>query len=468
MNANKNRAPVRRTGGLLAVAMLVFAFNSATAASQTTQPTTEAGEEKINTRVVARGLLRNGQPKLACELLELVYGRETTKTDVLLMQATCSRELERYDDSIAYYRRLIELEPKAVRPHAELGALYLRLGRAAEARAQFAAASQLQQDADAAQLLGRLVQELAPIGQPAALAQRGKHWQVEVFGGLVHDTNINGGPSTSTIAAVIGGVPLDLTLANDSRPIEETGFTASVNAQYLHPLSNRFALLAQGSLAATNYFGHSDYDNDSMATALALIYRKDKFTASLQPSFRLYRQEDDTDTAAYGTTLRLTQGLTNDVHITGSVGFLHNNVPSDDDRDNSGGLASIGLSKILSRNVEVGGEYLVQRERAHEGIHSRTIHGPIIYALARLADKVTATASYRYSDIKHDDRQAIFASTQQDDQHIASVGVDWDISEWTTKGLRLRGQYTYIDNRSNLDAYRYDRQIVTAGVAMRF
>ncbi|HEY9380458.1 MAG TPA: tetratricopeptide repeat protein [Burkholderiales bacterium] len=122
---------------------------------------------------MARGLLRNGQPKLACELLELTYGRASNKTDVLLMQATCSRELERYEDSIAYYQRLIELEPKAVRPRAELGALYLRLGRAAEARAQFAVASQLQQEAESAELLGRLVQELAPIGQPAALAQSG-------------------------------------------------------------------------------------------------------------------------------------------------------------------------------------------------------------------------------------------------------------------------------------------------------
>ncbi|HEY9380457.1 MAG TPA: surface lipoprotein assembly modifier, partial [Burkholderiales bacterium] len=167
----------------------------------------------------------------------------------------------------------------------------------------------------------------------------------------MHDTNINGGPSTNTIAAVIGGVPVDLTLANDSKPIEETGFTASINAQYLHPLSNRFALLAQGSIAKTNYFGHSDYDNDSLAAAVALLYRKDRFTASLQPNFRLYRQQDDTDTAAYGTILRMTQGLADDLRITGSVGFVHNNVPSNDDRDNSGGLASFGLSKTLSRNI---------------------------------------------------------------------------------------------------------------------
>ncbi|HEY9379684.1 MAG TPA: hypothetical protein VIQ01_00395, partial [Burkholderiales bacterium] len=163
-----------------------------------------------------------------------------------------------------------------------------------------------------------------------------------------------------------------------------------------------------------------------------------------------------------------TQGLADDLRITGSVGFVHNNVPSNDDRDNSGGLASFGLSKTLSRNIEIGGEYLIQRERAEEGIYSRTIHGPIIYALARPADKVTLTASYRYSDIEHDDRQAIFAHTRQDDQHIASIGVDWDISEWTTRGLRLSGQYTYIDNRSNLDAYRYDRQILSVGLAMRF
>jgi len=218
----------------------------------------------------------------------------------------------------------------------------------------------------------------------------------------------------------------------------------------------------------TSYFGHSDFNNDSLAAALALLYRKDGFSASIQPNFRLYRQQDDTDTAAYGVTARATQALDDGWRITGSVGYFDQNVPSNDDRDAKGGLASFGFSKLLSPRVEVGAEYLVQRERANEGIYSRTLHGPVLYAVASVHQKVVLTGSYRYSDIHYDDRQAIFPHTRHDDQHIASIGVDWDIGEWTTKGLRLRGQYTYIDNRSNLDAYRYDRRILSVGLAMRF
>jgi len=462
MSSNTGRVFARRAVLWLAVSLGLALPHGAWAQAEA------AKEDTVNVRAVARELLRDRQWQMACALLETVYGRQSNRGDVLLMQATCSRELGRYEDALAYYHRLIELQPDSVRARAELGGLYLRVGRVEEARREFAQAAKLSQRADAAELLERLVQALAPIGEPAAVARRGKYWQVEVYGGLVHDTNLNGGPSASTIAAVIGGVPVDLTLTKDSQPIEDAGWNAGVTAQYLHPLNDRWALLAQGAVSMTSYFGHSDFNNDSLAAALALLYRKDGFSASIQPNFRLYRQQDDTDTAAYGVTARATQALDDGWRITGSVGYFDQNVPSNDDRDAKGGLASFGFSKLLSPRVEVGAEYLVQRERANEGIYSRTLHGPVLYAVASVHQKVVLTGSYRYSDIHYDDRQAIFPHTRHDDQHIASIGVDWDIGEWTTKGLRLRGQYTYIDNRSNLDAYRYDRRILSVGLAMRF
>lgn len=453
---------------LAAAALFAGALLSVLAWSQDPLPPTSAGSQIVNARVVARGFLHNGQPAPACALLEHVYGRQATQTDVLFMQATCSRELGHLDDAIAYYRRLIELAPQALRPRAELGAVYLRAGRPADARATFAAASQLEQEGESARLLSRLAQELAPIGQPAAIAAGRKPWRVDVFGGVVHDTNINGGPSSSTVAAVIGGVPLNLTLSADSRPKEATGLTANLNAQYLKPLSNNVALLAQGALAKTGYFEHAAYNNDSVAGALALIYRKDRFSASLQPNVNVYRQGGDTAETTYGTTLRLTQGLASGLRITGSTGFLHGSVPLNHSRDYGGELISAGLSKALTSQLEVGGEYLFQREHADAGIYSRVLRGPVVYALARPSEKVTVTASYRYSDSDYAERQAIFAQTRRDDQHIVGVSVDWNIGAWTMKGLRLRGQYNWIRNRSNIDAYAYDRKIATLGVAMAF
>ena len=164
---------------LAAAALFAGALLPVLAWSQDPLPPTSAGSQIVNARVVARGFLHNGQPAPACALLEHVYGRQATQTDVLFMQATCSRELGRFDDAIAYYRRLIELAPQALRPRAELGAVYLRAGRPADARATFATASQLEQEGESARLLGRLAQELAPIGQPAAIAAGRKPWRVE-------------------------------------------------------------------------------------------------------------------------------------------------------------------------------------------------------------------------------------------------------------------------------------------------
>jgi hypothetical protein len=424
--------------------------------------------EPIDARLLAQAYLLDNRPDLACALLEVAYGPEATQPEVLLMLATCSRETEQLDDAVTYYRRLIALEPQAVRPRVELAGLYLRLGQVADSREQLAAAAQLEQPAESAALLERLVQALAPIGQPAAVATGPKRWRIELAGGLVYDSNVNTGPSSDTIAAVIGGVPLDLTLAKESRPQEASGLSASVNGRYLQPLSSRFALLAQGTLAKTGYFGHSEYDTDSAAAALALIYRKARLTASLQPSIRLVRRDNDTEATAYGSTLRLTRGLGNGVSLTGSLGYVYSDVAVNEDRDNHGVLASLGASKAIGEMLEVGAEYVFQDERADEAIHSRTLHGPVLFAAMRPSSTVTVAASYRYRHARHDARQAIFAVTREDDQHVLGLNADWDVSAWTLPGLRLRGQYTYIDNRSSLDVHEYDRSLATLGLALRF
>lgn len=463
---------LRRAACALIVCMLASAGAAPQARAQADAPgapqSGPAAATPIDARKLAAVFLARGRPDLACDLLAVVYGSATEQPEVLMMLATCSRGLGRYEEAIGHYRRLVALQPDATQPRVELGALYLALGREEAAQQQFIAAARIAPDAESALVMALLAQELGPVGDPAAAAAaQPKRWQVELFTGLTRDSNVNAGPSSGTAAAVIGGIPVTLTLSDESRPRKAWGSVNNAGIRYLHPLSERFALLAQGSLAKTYYFGEPAFDNDSAAGGVALLYRDGGFTASLQPNIRWQRQDNNLDEVAYGSTLRLTQNLDDGLRVTGSGGYNRRDARANDNRDNHGWLASIGLGRAFGRRFDLGAEYLVQRENARLDIYSRLTHGPVLFASAVLDEHLVLTASYRYVHIRHDEREAIFPTARQDDQHNLGLTLEWDVGRWTTPGLGLRSQYYYTRNVSTVDVYDYDRHIGTFGVVLR-
>src|SRR5690606_24053225 len=96
-------------------------------------------------RTVARPPVANGLRAARDRLRPPVEPwRRAADAGDLLARAGALRE-----DALAYYHRLIELQPDSVRARAELGGLYLRVGRVEEARREFAQAAKLSQRADA-------------------------------------------------------------------------------------------------------------------------------------------------------------------------------------------------------------------------------------------------------------------------------------------------------------------------------
>ncbi len=128
---------------------------------------------------------------------------------------------------------------------------------------------------------------------PAALARArspSKPWQIEAFAGLAYDSNINGGPTSDLISAVVGSIPGTIKLSPESHPIDSWGAVESVSAQYNQIWSARTSVLYQASASRADYFGHSSYSNDSLALAPALIYQGDGYSTSVQPLLRYTRQ----------------------------------------------------------------------------------------------------------------------------------------------------------------------------------
>ncbi|HET8727215.1 MAG TPA: porin family protein [Alphaproteobacteria bacterium] len=430
---------------------------------------TAAQAQPADDRARAVALMDADRPAAACDLLQAAFGHDTPENDVVMMLAHCSWQAGRADDAISHYQTLIERLPAATRPRVELATLYLQLRRYEDAEAQFAAAQAIDPKAGAMPVLGGLARAMAA-DDPSALAAAAtaKNWQVELFTGLVRDTNINSGPTAATVAGVIGGAPVDLTLSPDSHPKASWGNNSRVTARYIHPLDDSFALLVQGSLAKTVYFSDSAFDNDSAAAALALLYRRNGLTASLQPSARLTRQANDVSERTFGITGRASQTVADGVRLAGSLGYFHRDTPTNEWRNADGYLASLGVNADVTDDLQIGAAYLWQTEDAKADSESRTLRGPLLFASLDVTPELNLSASYRYSDIEYDARQAIFAEARHDREHIAGLIGVWDVSEYLLPGTALRAEYTFISNPSNLALFDNQRHIVTAGLQFTF
>lgn len=427
-----------------------------------------AGAQDADLREFAAALLDAGYPAEACEVLDIGFGADAAENDVLLMQAHCAWKSGNADEAIRHYRRLIERLPNAARPRAELATLYLQLGRQDEARAEFDAAQKLDSNAGAVPVLGGLARAMVN-EDPSALARAiPKNWQVQLYTGLVNDSNINSGPNGTTMAGIIGGVPVDLTLNDDSRPIHSWGSSTNLTGRYLYALSSKTALLAQGSVAKTFYFRDNDFDNDSVAAAVGLLYHDGDVNASLQPSMRISRQANTTVERTFGLNGRVSKALQPGLRVTGSAGYFKRDTPTNDARKAEGWLAGGGFVADLNARAQVGVEYMVQTEDAREDFESRTSHGPIIYGTWHVHPLLSLNASYRYSDVKYDEIQGIFPEKREDDQHVLDFSALWDVSRYVYPGTAVRLQHTYIRGNSNLELYDNRRHITTIGMQVVF
>jgi tetratricopeptide (TPR) repeat protein len=414
---------------------------------------------------IAMLLLDEGYPDAACKLLHETTPTDSRDPDRLYLLARCSAALGHIDAAIAYYQRVIALLPTAAKPRAELGSLYLVNGHAAEARQSFADAARLSPPGEGANLMRELTERLS-VNDPANIAKlrKTKPWSIELYVGLTHDDNVNGGPVSNLVTTVFA----PFTLLPEAMPRSSWGAVTSIAGSYVVPLSPRWAVLLQGSLAGTRYFSESDFNNENLALAAAFIYRDKDLSVSVQPSLRYSRQDDQLQEAAAGITGRLSKAVSPTWTATASAGYQDRTIKPDENRDAAGWQTSLGLINQATANLQLGAEYQMQWEDARQDVYSRTLHGPNVFAAYRVNPVFTLIGNYSYLDIDYDERMALFAASRDDTQKIASVTALWDISSWAGRNLVLRAQYMNIVNPSNIAYNDYRRNVFNLGAQMQF
>jgi tetratricopeptide (TPR) repeat protein len=413
-------------------------------------------------------MLEHGRPDLACRLLQLTP-KDSTDADRLHVLARCSAELKQVDAAIDYYKRTIALRPKAPRPRAELAALYTAMEEYGAARQLISETAYLMPPGQAAQAMKNLAEQLGT-DDPAAIARRSpaKPWSIELYGGVIYDDNVNGGPVSNVVPAVVGGTPVSFTLAPGAMPRSSSGLVGSIGGSYVVPLNQQWRVLYQGALTGTGYFSESDFSNNSLSLSAALIYRNAGTTASVQSNVRYQRMDGRMQEALPGVVARFSKTLTPMWTATASAGYFKRSVHPDMNRDANGRHGSLGLIAQMSNSLQIGGEYEVRREEAKQDVYSRRLHGPSLFAVYRTSPVFTLIGNYSYSKVEHDARMALFPNAREDRQKTAALTALWDVSTWAGRNMIVRAQYMNVANASNIAYSDFKRNLLTVGVQTQF
>lgn len=460
---------------LTALAMSVALATSSAAAQGSTVSPSRVGSQysaAVKRNALAQLMLEENRPDVACRILkgESSAGKAADADSVYLL-ARCSQALGNTEQAIAYYRELIALLPDAPRPRAELAALYLKNGQPALAGPLFADAARLGPADETSPIMRSLAERLGANDPAAVIAgTAGKPWAMELFAGLVHDTNINGGPTSDIVPAVIGTTPIQFRLVPDAMPKSSWGANTSLNGSYTHRLNPSFSLLFQGGVSRTDYFDDANFTNDSLTLATALIYRNQRHgvSASIQPSVRYLRQDSRVQEATTGLVGRVSKAVLPKVNLTLSGGYFDRRAQADRRRDAKGVHASLGANTQLIPNWNLGVEYVLQREHATDDVFSRRTNGPSVYAVWKARHNLEFIANYRYTNVTYDRPMAFFPDARDDRQQTFGLTALWDVSQWAGRNLAIRTQYMHARNRSNVAFNDNQREIFMMGVQTRF
>jgi len=447
------------------LALLAFPID---ALAQPTPPGEGAAAPRIDPLRLAEAMTEGGRPDLACPLLEQVFGADTDNLTALALMGDCRNALGDRGEAKRLYERVLEAQPDAERVRARLAGIYLAEGDRGAARSVLTAAETVRPGAQSSKLMSSLARSI-PVDEPLlASVDKPKRLALQLSAGLIVDSNVNGGPSSSTAAAVIGGLPVTLAISDESMPRDDGGVNYALNANYLRPLSKRWALLFQGNASAVNYFDETHYDRDSVAGGVALLYRGTGFTVSIQPNAGLYRQDRDREQSLYGVSSRATVRLSPKVNLSATASVAHRDVAVTDARNSDEGQFGLGISYSYRPGIRFGAQYDVLRADAGDDVYSYWAHGPQVYASAGFARYFVATLRYRYNRIDYDERYWLFPEKRKDDLNQVSANLDIDLSSWTVKGLGAYLRYDYRSNASTVELNQAHRHQASSGLFWRF
>lgn len=413
--------------------------------------------------LILRGaeLVKAGKGKAAYELLEPQEQARAGDKDFDLLLGIAALDVGQNTRAIFALERVLAVDPGNVRARAELARAYLAVGETQAARTEFESAKKMGVPAEVEQTIDYFLSAVDRIENEGKTAVRGY-----IEGTLGYDTNVNAAPARSTIA--VPGFADPFALSSASRAAEDWYGSIGGGFNFSSPVDADLAIV--GGVSGSQRW-NQDISSANLTIAdanVGAMYTQGKNVYSATAQYNTLRVANDGFRNALGFSAQWQYNLDARNQFSAYLQYADLSYPDQPVRDADRWVLGAGYAHAWREGL-IG---YVSAYALQENLHSKDQapnigldgYGLRMGAQQRLNEKTTLFGNVAYETRRHDARDPTFLTTRHDEQFMASLSLSYQIK----RNLKITGQYSYIDQRSNIDLYGYDRDTVSVTLRQEF
>ncbi len=405
--------------------------------------------------IKADALIKEGKPAEAYAVLEPLEAKLAGDPAYDYLLATAALNAGNPSRATFIYERILAINPDYAGVRADMGRAYYQMGDLARAKLEF----------ETILAIPNLPPDLrsAVLAYKSAAEQLERHPKVLITGyleaGLGYDSNANTVASNKIIARQNG------TKLQGSSYLGYAG-----GAEALYSFDENLGAYVGGDLRGRAYRQVDEASNDTLDGRVGLQYRSGKFLIRGGALLGRYWLDNTSTRDNQGVNLDARYLIDESDQV--SVGLLYNqfryNPSALKDYDNNSALAILGWvhafapTTIGILNLTWGRDFAKESGAWEHGDKKFWgVRGTLQHAFN---DSLGGFLMAGYLPGDYTQFSSTYGSVRNDNLQDVTLGLVWTLPDrWT-----VRPQIAYTRNRSNQDAYQYDRTDVTVSIRRDF
>jgi tetratricopeptide (TPR) repeat protein len=373
--------------------------------------------------------------------------------------------LQKYNEAIAAYERILTNYPDNLRSKLELAKTYMAAKEFQQAKQLFKA---LQKETLTAQVHGEIDGYLKQIEQ--SRPRHSLHGAVVV--GATYDSNVHNRPDSETFAIPTGPtLEQFVSLTNTTKDEADSAHTQAVILNHKYDLRDKYGITLRNDVVGFNRGMDKNSDKDVQYVSYApgvIIHREDyEYDIGLQADQMWYGDEKFLHTLSVVPSIK-SRGSDGTLY-TGSVKYQKKKYDQKDykNRDATYLEFSAKGEKRMSERLRSTTGFAIERERKDGGVLTNVDYNAYRFdakADYQVADKWVVGAGATYKMLRYQDRDAIEYKKQKDDMLKASVNLTHTVAD----GYMVQTGVGYIYNDSNFDSARYKKKTANMNLIKSF
>jgi tetratricopeptide (TPR) repeat protein len=402
-----------------------------------------------------------------------VLADETDPAQALFNEAMADRESGKVFEAIKLFERILQINPNLSRARLELAVAYHQAGRYKDALEQFKMVLDDPSTPETVRLA--ILAYLGQLHSDQAKPEGSHDISYYVRAGMIYNTNIGTVPGIGNV--IVNGV--NFLLPNDKTASVGSDIVLSASHRYrrksplnINGAAARFEWQSQATVSSNLYEKNNDYNLNVLSASTGPAFLS---TGHWLASIPLRLDEIYLGSSRLGAAISINPYITFDLGKYRSIllesTLLHRTYSDDINAGQQGTLKMAGaayttLLQSLNSGIEAGFRLSSRDADAEEfGYSGVTFYFSGFTTLSELSS-IYLKGSYR--TFEYDAADTIFsggAIIRDDVETSLNFGYNRDFKDGLLQKWTLNTEIGYTENQSNIDAYDYDRVIITANLS---